>query len=277
MFSTKLNKIQKHKKILADKIQNYKRTLVKKLMTKYKMSYGKAAYMMEEGYDISKKFFKCPYIQLHRDMDKVADEIYSNLDKYEEKIRREEDKNDGLSTNALTYASFYPWYNIPNHIQQVIKLLRYSYERITKGYCEYDLMDIDYWFLTVFPNMLKEFREKSDGCPGSFIDETKPEEVKYKEGHQKWEEYLQTMENYLRNARLDYYDYIKSNNKEEWYDNIYEDIYEDINALDSSKLTKELEKEKGKQQEIDKYYEERNKGLKEGLRMFGEQMGSLWY
>ena len=102
-------------------------------------------------------------------------------------------------------------------------------------------------------------------------------EVKYKEGHQKWKEYLQTMENYLRNARLDYYDYIKSNNKEEWYDNIYEDIYEDINALDSSKLTKELEKEKGKQQEIDKYYEERNKGLKEGLRMFGEQMGSLWY
>lgn len=39
-------------------------------------------------------------------------------------------------------------------------------DRILKGYTRYDLMDIDYWFQTVFVNMLSDFEKSIIGGPG---------------------------------------------------------------------------------------------------------------
>ena len=48
----------------------------------------------------------------------------------------------------------------------------YARERAKKGYCYYDLSDMDVWFLHVFIDMLKDFRLRIQGCPTDvFIDE----------------------------------------------------------------------------------------------------------
>lgn len=53
--------------------------------------------------------------------------------------------------------------------------LKLSHERATKGYSSYDLWDIDYWFLTVMPDMLSDFNKNLTSVPQSLIDEVKKE------------------------------------------------------------------------------------------------------
>ena len=55
-----------------------------------------------------------------------------------------------------------PW-KIPKVIFRNIK---YSWQRISKGYCDKDLWSIDYWFMNIIPEMLQEFKNKKQGSPG---------------------------------------------------------------------------------------------------------------
>lgn len=43
--------------------------------------------------------------------------------------------------------------------------LKYAYQRIKRGYCDADLWEIDGWFLTVVPDMLKQFSKTRKGYP----------------------------------------------------------------------------------------------------------------
>ena len=56
-----------------------------------------------------------------------------------------------------------------NHIigvlQEFGRDLRRCYERITRGYCDYDIFAIDSWFLGLMPTMLEDFRDNSYGTP----------------------------------------------------------------------------------------------------------------
>ena len=64
-------------------------------------------------------------------------------------------------------------------------------ERAEKGYCEYDLMDMDVWFLAIIPAMLREFRDHHQGFPFELMEQEylenrdqyplihSPEELKY--------------------------------------------------------------------------------------------------
>ncbi len=51
-------------------------------------------------------------------------------------------------------------------ITDFIRNVRWAYQRITKGYCESDLWNMDWWFLEIFPAMLREFINNADGYPG---------------------------------------------------------------------------------------------------------------
>ena len=48
----------------------------------------------------------------------------------------------------------------------------FAKQRACKGYSDYDLWDIDNWFLTVIPDMLTEFNEKTMATPKCIIDDT---------------------------------------------------------------------------------------------------------
>ena len=54
-----------------------------------------------------------------------------------------------------------PW-KIPG---LVLRNIKYSFQRITKGYCDKDLWNIDYWFMNLMPDMLQQFKDTKHGSP----------------------------------------------------------------------------------------------------------------
>ena len=57
-----------------------------------------------------------------------------------------------------------PW-QIGRLFKQISRDLKWSHQRIWKGYCDYDLFSIDGWFMKLMPRMLKEFKETRHGSP----------------------------------------------------------------------------------------------------------------
>lgn len=122
--------------------------------------------------------------------------------------------------NVFTFGYFRPWYNVPSHVKQFIKIIKYCFERITKGYCAYDRYDIDSWLLETLPNMLNEFAEKTHSHPYGFSEGVvnnlyksfkmknilnENEEKDYKA----WCAYIREIAEHLNNAKKDYYDEYK--------------------------------------------------------------------
>ncbi len=48
-----------------------------------------------------------------------------------------------------------------------LRCIRYGHQRIRKGFCDMDVMDIDHWFCQVLPPMLDQFRRETDTIPHS--------------------------------------------------------------------------------------------------------------
>ena len=69
--------------------------------------------------------------------------------------------------NVLKYFPYrwrhYPW----EFFEDCWLNIRAAYQRITRGFAYRDLFSIDNWFLDIFPEMLKEFRENLHSFPGN--------------------------------------------------------------------------------------------------------------
>ena len=65
-----------------------------------------------------------------------------------------------------------------------------AYQRVTRGFAYRDLFSVDSWFLDIFPEMLKEFRENLHSFPGDSEFPT----------FESWTAYLEEMETHFRNA-----------------------------------------------------------------------------
>lgn len=83
-------------------------------------------------------------------------------------------------------------YRLPHLVIQNIK---YSWQRITKGYCDKDLWNIDGWFMDIMPNMLQQFKEKRHGSPGALgTDYVNADGILCNDTcHQEWDEILDKM------------------------------------------------------------------------------------
>lgn len=55
-----------------------------------------------------------------------------------------------------------PW----NLLREIFNNFKYSWQRITKGYCDRDLWSIDDWFMKIMPDMLEQFKDTRNGSPG---------------------------------------------------------------------------------------------------------------
>lgn len=58
--------------------------------------------------------------------------------------------------NKESYKRFWRSHEIFHIVKQFFRDIKYSYQRITKGYCDKDLCDISEWFLKLMPDMLTE-------------------------------------------------------------------------------------------------------------------------
>lgn len=89
-----------------------------------------------------------------------------------------------------------PW-QIIRLIKQIGRDIKWSHQRIWKGYCDYDLFSIDYWFMKIMPKMLKVFKETRHGSPVAvnyhshavFLDE----EERNQDVHDEWDKKLDRM------------------------------------------------------------------------------------
>ena len=95
------------------------------------------------------------------------------------------------------------------HIKRYGQNIKHAYQRIKYGYCDRDVWSIDWWFLSIVPNMLQDLKETTHGYP-SFSDDMSqaivgtgaPEEVD-KEGMRRWQEILSEMIFLFREANSD--------------------------------------------------------------------------
>lgn len=148
---------------------------------------------------------------------------------------------------------------IPN-CKQFFRNCKYAYQRVTKGYCEYDLWDLDRFYSELFVNSIHDFKQNLHGAPVEFFDGEK-------DSNQPWIDYLTEMENHFYNSIEDNEVYINE------YDCILDEgLFQNIENEDPKK--KEL-KEKWIQREYE-IWDLRKKELNAGLTMLKEVFGDLW-
>lgn len=94
------------------------------------------------------------------------------------------------------------WNEIKRYVKQPWKIpgvifdnVRYSWQRITKGYCDKDLWSIDYWFMSVVPDMLQQFKDTKQGSPGVLGEDYIAEDgiLCNDTCHEEWDKILEEM------------------------------------------------------------------------------------
>ena len=142
-----------------------------------------------------------------------------------------------------------------DNIKDFFRGFKYTYQRATKGYCDYDLFSISDWFLEMFPNMLKEFSEGTYSYPWDMEEKD-------------WRKYLVEMREHFLNACKEYEDSSPEAKKE--YDELYKDFSFEFNGEERKEKVKEYYK---KVKEYDDYKQEE---LKKGMDMFQKRFWDLW-
>ena len=142
-----------------------------------------------------------------------------------------------------------------DNIKDFFRGFKYTYQRATKGYCDYDLFSISDWFLEMFPNMLKEFSDGTYSYP-------------YDMEEKEWGKYLVEMREHFLNAYKDYEDSSPEARKE--YDELYKDFSFEFNSEERKEKVKEYYK---KVKEYDDYKQEE---LKKGMDMFQKRFWDFW-
>ena len=160
--------------------------------------------------------------------------------------------------------------------------IRHVAQRTKKGYSYRDLWSIDWWFLTVIPDMLEDFaNEKYLGIPMSVI-------IKFEQEHpeitgdekdeaciQQWRNTIREIAHHLREGHL-------PKDQVNEYDNEFFDIYnldgiltpEDFNKPLTPEQEEIRDKWRKRQDEIEKYQQEQ---FKIGMQMLTDNMFDLWW
>lgn len=96
--------------------------------------------------------------------------------------------------NVLTYG-FLPWRlcNLWHNFRQLWRNLRYVLQRATKGYCDQDLWNLDYFYSQLFVNTLTDFPKQLHGAPSKFYDEES-------DSISRWIDYINEMRDHFYNS-----------------------------------------------------------------------------
>lgn len=193
-------------------------------------------------------------------------------------------------------------YNPVEHIARWGRNIKHACQRIRYGYCERDVWSIDWWFLSVVPNMLEELRETAHGYPGdpgglshALTGTGAPEEID-EAGMKKWEDILSEMIFLFREAHEE--TCTRKNSHQAEYERAYAEFEKKYGMFGEKLMTeadKAEEKEKGlhrmymlsdapeyteiaelhfaEEREIDRY---RSECKDKGLDLFKKWFWNLW-
>lgn len=152
-----------------------------------------------------------------------------------------------------------PWRYPSNwfkNIRAIGRGIKWSYQRITKGYCDKDVWGLDDAILNYLYGTLKQLSKDSSGWPDGDFKE--PED---------WSKFLDELADYFYRANL-WNDSYTNEYKEDFYNEI--DKLEDINKEKDPVLVKKyFDREK-------EIYDLKRQDLKEGFKKLEEHFYQLW-
>lgn len=155
--------------------------------------------------------------------------------------------------NALYRCFPYParrfWKNIPF----MIRAFRRMYDRITKGYCESDLFDLDEHLLDLLSAMIRDLRDNLHSYPDEY-------------GFEGWKDYLTEMANHFEMAHA-WFD-----EEPDIYKNKYTEEFREMTRM-NPKFPDIREKYLNREREIQKIKDEE---LRQGLEMLRKEFHHLW-
>lgn len=101
-------------------------------------------------------------------------------------------------------------YRIRIKIRDFFNNIKWKYQRAKRGYSEYDLWEIDYWFINTFSRMLRDFVKINHGYPSD------------KETPENWEKEILHNADLLEQLEIDLYDYDRIDEIEKNRDEFFE-------------------------------------------------------
>ena len=151
--------------------------------------------------------------------------------------------------NVFTY-SFCPWKYPSNwwkNLRQCARNFKWAWQRATRGYCNFDLWDLDTFYVQLFGDSLIDFQKDLHGAPSEFYDEEN-------DSIEDWQNYIKEMAVHFLRSRED----------DDFFQNEYEDAalngmyFEDgqlkhqDEGLNDKWFAREKEIAESRQQEFDK-------------------------
>lgn len=169
-------------------------------------------------------------------------------------------KNIDLNVWHRDWIKAWSFTAIKENIKHFFKTIKYSFQRIRRGYCDSDLWCLDYYYLSLFYKTITDFAKNCYGypCKGKWYT------------YEKWTEYLNDM------AACFY----QANEDSGYYENEYERAY--LDQFDDIDFLSDLNKEKN-QELHDKWIEDmklinkcQNEDFEKGMEMLKESFHCLW-
>lgn len=158
--------------------------------------------------------------------------------------------------NCLTYG-YLPlsyWKNWFRNIRQFFRNIKFAYQRITRGYCDRDVWDLDHYYSELFYQTINKLAEETYTYPAEYTFEG-------------WQDYLREMAQHFKNSQ-------------EWNENeINNTIKEHFNNMIKFKESESEEYENAKNKwlkleiEAAKYREDE---LNAGIDMLKKSFNNLW-
>lgn len=57
------------------------------------------------------------------------------------------------------------------NLRMISRYVKWAWQRVTKGFCDADVWSIDWWFLSVMPDMLTALKENHTGFPSVLLED----------------------------------------------------------------------------------------------------------
>lgn len=194
-------------------------------------------------------------------------------------------KND---LNVLRYGLYgyrlrYKYKNIP----QIFRNIKYAYQRITRGWCDQDIWNMNIYLSELLPSMLEDLAKNHYGHPSTeeFYDEQAKQEG-FEDGHDKWTKTLEEMAYHFKNCNEDspynraqkkseyLFEQMCDNEDNTWFDELPDGCFEMKTTYKDEKLQERLNEQWRK--EIEKSGEFINSEKDKACDMLKKYFFNLW-
>lgn len=146
------------------------------------------------------------------------------------------------------------WRRPIESIKLIFRRLKWGYQRIVRGYCDYDIWEMDYFLGTLLSDMCFNFADNASGWPDSKF-----------ETYEDWVEYLQEMGRCFRFTKEEVY---PTPTLDKWADS--------ISPYDNEWINREDELTQAMREEDKRIFSERESYKDKALKMLDYVWFNLW-